>query len=39
MMWIMVNLSADDDPQVVQEMLVPHHNLLGLVNQCLLIYG
>lgn len=39
MMWIIVNLSADDDPQVVQEMLVPHYNLLGLVNQCLLIYG
>jgi len=34
-----VNFSADDDSRVLEELILPHYGLLGMINQTLLIYG
>lgn len=38
-LWIFVNFSADDDPQVLHELLVPNYNILNLINNSLIIFG
>lgn len=37
--WIFVNFSADDDPNVLAEVLLPSYGFLTLINSCLLTYG
>jgi len=34
-----VNFSADDDPNVLTEVLIPHFCFLNSINKCLFIYG
>ena len=34
-----MNLSADDDSQILIEMMVPHFQYLQLMNQCLTLYA
>ena len=36
---IILNITADDDSNVLAEIMVPHHGFLPMINHCLHVYS